>query len=1167
MSPKEWTSSHRHPYRNWLTETHGHLEETLWQVAPYTAQAVPFRWLDRTNLEDLTQPQILDPLPADSWPDVYTSKWVFQPHVQRAVLKGFFTPILPGNSLVFFYTKSRQPIFEDVYRLIVGIAEVAAVGHEHAYMNTTRLDAPEHPIWERDIAHSLRIGGRGGLLVPYHDYLVATGDPAEDRRRRELVRELRITPEEGHSIQFSYRSEHVSDDTAVSALTQAIRVVHLIREHGVARGDWANCEHWLNERLSRAWTLRGEHPGIGPVLQAAGLPMASSLVHSLDSTDPAFHNDPWQAVRRVLDGSVPPPHPRYKREMEAFAREWAHISNRPGKLELAKALSRIGLDNDQADRWWDETKRTKTASTRIRDESIVANPYLISEYDAGSLVSAPVTFATIDRAVIGDTTGADARVSAADPRRVRAAVVAVLRSAESAGDTLLGLDEVRELAQALPVSAPISVGPAWIAAHVDGLAGLVNVHEVEGWAQLTRRSLIAEQLKRKLAARAGKGLPPIDEYWLPLLEDSIRTKSDLDAMRARHPGRVQRALDEQASALATLVSRKLTTLVGRAGTGKTTVLGALSRSSKIGGPVLFLAPTGKARVRLSRNVAEGSSVQTVAQYLLSQDAYDTATQQPVILDQGHYDGHRTVVIDESSMLTEETLLAVINTLSPNVTRLILVGDTAQLPPIGPGRPFTDLVAHLSGGIVFDDDEDSEDIVAHRQGAHARLTVEVRNHQGDDSDTLRFAKFFSGDPLPANAEAVIGDLLAGAELNDLDVRYWESEKDLHAVLTEVLTARLQLEPGDTAAFNELLGITTDGQYWNVTDPDAAERWQILSPVRGDLWGVAELNRWVQKTWRGKELDLCRTNSRWTNPFGPNEIIRLDKVLLTRNLRSKKGFNFDTREPVDEYLANGDIGLCANDRRAKGTPGKGSVMDVVFAGRPGAQFGFMRGDFGGETGSGMFELAYALTIHKAQGSDFDTVIVVLPRHTRINSRELLYTALTRSRERVVLLVEGGDLSSVLDHAKVTASDTIQRNSNLFRTSVRGGTDRPWAQHLIHRAADGTAVRSKSELKIIDDCLAAGLHPRYEQRLESNTGDGTFKLPDFTFVTDSGDAVVWEHLGMLDLTVYADDWERKRQWYATNGYIEDKTLFTTSEVGGFQSSVVAATIEKVRRAIAEN
>lgn len=1169
LSPIEWTTSHRHPYRNWLKETHGHLEETAWQVEPYTAQAVPFRWLDRTILEEFTQPQVVEPLPPDSWPDIYTSKWVFQPHVQRAILDAFFAPITVDQSLAIFYTKSRQPIFDDVHRLIVGIGIVTSIGPERPYRNTTKPDAPAHPIWERDIGHSLRPGGHGGLLVPFHEYLAPSGDPAEDRRRRDLVQELRITPEDSQSIQFSYRSEHVTDDAAVSVLTQALRVVNLVREHGVARGDWAACEHWLNEQLSRAWTLRGEHPGIGAVLQAAGLSMATSLVHSLDSTDPTFRNDPWRAVTRVLDGSQQPPHPRYQREIDAFAKEWLLVTNRPDKMALARALSRIALDNQQAARWWDEAERFKTAGLAVRDGEIIANPYLLSEYDSGAVIFPAISFPVVDRSVIGDMTGADADISIADSRRLRAAVVAVLRSAEGSGDTLLSVDDIRAAASELPVPTPVAIGPDWMAAHADDLAGLVTVHDREGWAQLTRRGGIADQLRRKLSARARKELSPIDEDWRPLLEASIRAKSDLDTMRVKHPERVEAALIEQVNALHRIVSRKLTVLVGRAGTGKTTVLGALSRSEKLGGSVLFLAPTGKARVRLGRNVAPGNKVQTVAQYLLSQDAYDTSTQQPIIVDDGTYDAHRTIVVDEASMLTEETLLALLATLSPNVTRLILVGDTAQLPPIGPGRPFTDLVAHLAGDIVFDDDEDSPDKVAHRQGAHAQLTVEVRNRQGEDSDTLRFAKFFSGDALPVNAEAVIGDLLTGASLNDLSVLYWDSEDELHDTIVEVLWDRLDLEPGDTKQFNNLLGITFDGKYWDVTEPDNAERWQILSPVRGDLWGVADLNRWVQKTWRGRELEACRTNRRWANPFGPNEIIRLDKVLLTRNLRSKKGrdYNVEPAITITDYLANGDLGLCANDRRARGTPGKGTVMDVMFAGRPGVQFGFFRGEFGGETGNGIFELAYALTIHKAQGSDFDTVIVVLPRQTRINSRELLYTALTRSRSEMVLLVEGSDLSSVLDLAKVTASDTIQRNSNLFRTSVRGGADRPWAQHLIHRAVDGTSVRSKSELKIMDDCLNSGLRPMYEQRLLSTTGDGTFKLPDFSFRTDADEFVIWEHLGMLDLTLYASDWERKRRWYRDNGYIEGKTLFTTSEVGGLQSRDIAKTIELVRTAIVEN
>ena len=217
------------------------------------------------------------------------------------------------------------------------------------------------------------------------------------------------------------------------------------------------------------------------------------------------------------------------------------------------------------------------------------------------------------------------------------------------------------------------------------------------------------------------------------------------------------------------------------------------------------------------------------------------------------------------MLTEETLLAVLSTFSSNVDRLILVGDTAQLPPIGPGRPFSDLVAHLSGDITLDDDgEDTLEKVSHRQGAFARLSEEVRNHQGEDSDTLRFAKLFSGDQLPANAEAVIGDLITESALNDLEIRYWQTERDLGSALEQVLREKLNLIPGDTDEFNRRLGISFDGKYWNVTSADSAENWQILSPVRGDQWGVTELNRWVQRTWRGNELGLCRTNRRWTDP---------------------------------------------------------------------------------------------------------------------------------------------------------------------------------------------------------------------------------------------------------------------------------------------------------------
>jgi ATP-dependent exoDNAse (exonuclease V) alpha subunit len=127
---------------------------------------------------------------------------------------------------------------------------------------------------------------------------------------------------------------------------------------------------------------------------------------------------------------------------------------------------------------------------------------------------------------------------------------------------------------------------------------------------------------------------------------------------------------------------------------------------------------------------------TVAQYLWSNDAYDGVRQQPIDLDHGTHEAHETIVIEESSMLTEDMLASVLSTFTGSVRRLILVGDPAQLPPIGPGRPFADLVAHLDPITDFDD-EDSDEVAA-RRGTLGHLRHEVRNFQGAASDTLRLA---------------------------------------------------------------------------------------------------------------------------------------------------------------------------------------------------------------------------------------------------------------------------------------------------------------------------------------------------------------------------------------------------------------------------------------------
>src|SRR5262249_54472772 len=153
----------------------------------------------------------------------------------------------------------------------------------------------------------------------------------------------------------------------------------------------------------------------------------------------------------------------------------------------------------------------------------------------------------------------------------------------------------------------------------------------------------------------------------------------------------------------------------------------------------------------------------------------------------------------------------------------------------------------------------------------------------------------------------------------------------------------------------------------------------------------------------------------------EIVFKDKVIQLRNQR-RDAYNGTAQEPV--YLANGEVGIACG--------GKKPFLNVVFAGRPGLRVGYRKGEFGG--GRGPRELASCLTVHKARGSEFSRVFVVAPRDCFNLSRELLYTALTRSRDGLILLIQGKAPARLFELTKPERSETARRNTNLFRGVVR-------------------------------------------------------------------------------------------------------------------------------------
>ncbi len=261
------------------------------------------------------------------------------------------------------------------------------------------------------------------------------------------------------------------------------------------------------------------------------------------------------------------------------------------------------------------------------------------------------------------------------------------------------------------------------------------------------------------------------------------------------------------------------------------------------------------------------------------------------------------------------------------------------------------------------------------------------------------------------------------------------------------------------------------------------------------------------------------------------------------------SYSTKEKCT--LANGQIGFVKSIINKH--------INVIYAGLPDKQFGFSASS--GEDTDAAIELAYAITIHKSQGSDFDTVIVVLPKTGKILSRELIYTALTRAKKRVILLIQD-QISWIREFTKPQSSVLARRNSNLFSLSVRDThISIPYVEGLIHGTAkDGLFVRSKSEVIIVNQLVNAGIDFDYEKLLEE---DGHRCIPDFSFSTPYGDRIIWEHLGMLGVPEYKASWERKLKFYESIGYTLGETLFTTQdhENGAIMTAEINEVIKKIK------
>lgn len=1158
MSPHRRQVSKEHPYVAWY-EVYRKFTKASYELPAYSADCVPFRWLLR---EEAAQIAELYQLPyeaaledsVDAEAGLRSPHWVQHEANQRMLLDSFFSAIEKDRSLFFVYAK-ESPVSVDPRRILIGAGRVLDVGQVIPYPQSG--GGFGSVLWERVVRHSIRPAGMDGFLLPYHQ-LLALGDESGIDPQDYAV----FVPDEA-TMEFSYASEHVGHDTALSLLLDLERAVSRIAR--VAPGSWGAARDWLSARLAEVWQARGPYPGLGAALTAFGIGQGVLLAHAIQSQT-SDNDDPWQVADRWLRapsaapeaaGSVSP----------VMSRAWAGLGDR--RRALLRLLSRFDLTSDQATLFYHPTERDK-AGLRVSDEDLLANPYLI--YEHSRLSPGPIGVRTIDHGVFPEDriraahplSPPSAVDDAVDPRRVRALIVNVLEDAAEVGDSLRSqarvIQEIRD--QPLQPACPVSLD-------IIGVCAEALPPEVETTAmadgsaayQLARLAAARRQIARQVTRRRDAAALKVNADWRHVIDDALRSSGAMPDS----DGEEELARQEKAAALEMLATSRVSALIGAAGTGKTTLLRALASLPEIaGGGLLLLAPTGKARVRMQDVIGKhaGALAQTLAQLLVKSGRYDPDTGRYRRSDRDRESSARTVIIDECSMLTEDALDALLDGIE-GFDRLILVGDPRQLPPIGAGRPFVDIVQHLRnqcGPLGFP-----------RIGpSYAELTVPRRHSEaepGERADLLLAEWFTGGEPSPGSDE-VWEQLGRGVVLPAISVLQWSTPADLDEVLRGTLADALQdmSGAGDSFGFQLSYGGTRSGEYvyFNLGAAKKAEEWQVLSPVRASAGGVNEINRLLQKTYRAGTLSLARNENgrarKVPKPAGPQEIVYGDKVINIRN-KTRRQY-YPVRPGILEYVANGEIGVVTGPFKARGKNVPLNLLEVEFTTQQGTAYKFWMSDLGGDDQAPVLELAYAVTVHKAQGSEFGQTFVILPSPCRVMSRELLYTALTRQRNHVTLLVQG-QLADLRQYASAAHSETAARITNLFTAPSPVEVDGRYLEAgLIHRTRKGHAVRSKSELIIAD--LLWSKHIDYQYELPLDMADGSRRLPDFTITDDTtGTTYYWEHLGLLQRPSYRRQWRDKLAWYKKHdilpyeeGGAPGGVLITTRD--GDDGSISSAQIE---------
>ncbi len=510
--------------------------------------------------------------------------------------------------------------------------------------------------------------------------------------------------------------------------------------------------------------------------------------------------------------------------------------------------------------------------------------------------------------------------------------------------------------------------------------------------------------ERRLAARLAHCVRPLPRPGAVEHQRTARQLAQLFAGNARDNG----AVDWQQLAAAMALRGRLTVISGGPGTGKTTTvvnLLACLLARQSDARIVLAAPTGKAAARLSEALRQRAGhlpeamrerlptesftlhrllgVRPPGQVAEAGSLFLHHAGNPLALD--------VLVVDEASMLDLALATRLLEAV-PEPARIVLLGDKDQLSAVESGAVFAELSADprlspaarqdLAGlcGVAADRIVPAAPV----QPSALRDCVVWFNRNfrfAADSGIGRLA----ADTVAGRADSALAWLRAGA---DPSVQWIADESPAPQPATwQAVTEGFG--PYLAALQSALAGGTTAAaQAQSVTE--AFNRFRVLCAVHDGPRGVAAINRWVAR-------QLCQNLGQPAPETGRAWFAGRPVMVLQNDAALR--------------LFNGDIGITLPDANG---------MLAVY---------FPAADGGLRTVAPLrlppHQTAFAMTVHKSQGSEFNAVLVLLPaQRSRVLGRELLYTAITRARQRVVLVASAPVLVAAINARSQRRSGLLAR-----------------------------------------------------------------------------------------------------------------------------------------------